>query len=435
MFNNAKSIKNLKKIEKNLSNSIYYTTHKNWKSTFNNQKKLNKKNLDFFLNTNKKIAFGIGVTSNNLKDELESFKFLYNIQLTSNPKIKQFLNRIKCEKILGEVPIIYGNLELTRSNLMNAESLFYLKELIPELNKKENIKILEIGGGYGELCRQILKYSELDVLSYHLIDLPKNLLFSEKYLSEIFSKSVNIKSRISDFESSSNNRIEIKFFLPNELPKDIKYDLIINTYSLQEMNIETASAYFKYIEKSLDDDGYFYSINSPKKWSISSYVDYNELNNLENKHSVMHRQIPPSIEGTVPIVNIFKTSKKNYNSEDLDFISKLQDRGFTNLLNKVLSEFNISQFTTKSLEEQLKDCNVFDIENTSVKELTDKNLLYYFVNILIYDRQFDMDYGLLLLKELVETKNTTVSLKLIYEFSKKINKKLSVDQIKDFIYI
>ena len=435
MNENKKALKSLKQIERNIPNSVYFKTHKNWTSIFNQQIKLNKKNLDNFLDQNKRVSFGIGMTENEQKAEFESFKLLYNIQTTSNPKIINYLKTIKCEQIFGETPISYRDLYITRSNLMNAESTFYLMELIPQLNEKNDISILEIGSGYGEFCRQILKYSSLEVSSYDLVDLPKNLLFAEKYLSKVFSQSMNIKTRISDNHSKNNDGAEIKFFLPHEVPKLRKYDLIINTYSCQEMEPKTASAYFKFIEMSLNDGGYFYSINSPIKWSISSYVDYNNLDNLLNTCSVMHRQIPPSIFGTVPIVNVFKKkNNKKYSIEDLEFISKLQDKGFTNLLNRVFDEFNLSKISKSSFEEEIKHFDLNKIESEHVKNLTDKKLLYYFAKILIYEENFDYEYSDLLLKELLHTKNKSVSLKLLFEFSIKMNQQLSINQINNYLY-
>ena len=75
MFNNRSAIKNLKKYENKLSDSLYFTTHKNWKSMFHEQTKLTSKKLDNFLNQDKKISFGIGVSRNNHQEEIKSLNF------------------------------------------------------------------------------------------------------------------------------------------------------------------------------------------------------------------------------------------------------------------------------------------------------------------------------------------------------------------------
>ena len=132
MFNNRSALENLKKYENKLSDSLYFTTHKNWKSMFHEQTKLTSKKLDNFLNQDKKISFGIGVSRNNHQEEIKSFEFLFKIQNASNPDFRKYLRKVQCENILGEVPLTYENYFLTRSNLMNAESTFYLLKLIPK---------------------------------------------------------------------------------------------------------------------------------------------------------------------------------------------------------------------------------------------------------------------------------------------------------------
>ena len=247
MINDKKALKNLKNIQKQRINSKYYNIHPNWQNYFKQQKRFNIYSINNFLDQRKKIAFGIGITRNNYADEYESFKFLYNIQNSSNPNFNLYLNKIECEKIFGEIPIKYKKHNLTRSNLMNAETAFYLNESLSGLLSKREINILEIGSGYGELCRHLIKYSKLDISKYHLVDLPKNLLFAEKYLTKIFNNSHNLETRISNFYNQKNKLSSILFHLPHEIESLEKYDLIINTYSFQEMDKETTLSYFKYI--------------------------------------------------------------------------------------------------------------------------------------------------------------------------------------------
>ena len=433
MFNNRSAIKNLKKYENKLSDSLYFTTHKNWKSMFHEQTKLTSKKLDNFLNQDKKISFGIGVSRNNHQEEIKSFEFLFKIQNASNPDFRKYLRKVQCENILGEVPLTYENYFLTRSNLMNAESTFYLLKLIPELNKINNLKILEIGSGYGELCRQLIKYSDLNIRQYDLVDLPKNLLFAEKYLTTIFHKSVNLKTKISDYKSKNISSTQINFYLPEDISKLKKYNLIINSYSFQEMEVKTAKAYHEFIQHSLTDSGYFYSLNAPVKWDIKSYNDYNNLKNLDNKISIMHRQIPPSIEGTVPIINIFKKSEIVHKRKNLELISLLQSKGFTNLLNSVLRDFNLTNFSVQDFDEIIKKHKFNELESLNPKDLNDEEIFCYLANILLFEISFKKEFAKLVLEKLLYSKNKNVSLKLIYEFSKKINKKLTSFQINDFL--
>ena len=79
MNENKKDLKSLKQIERNIPNSVYFRTHKNWTTIFNQQIKLNKKNLDNFLEQNKRVSFGIGMTEN----EQIKHNLLMNIKTTN----------------------------------------------------------------------------------------------------------------------------------------------------------------------------------------------------------------------------------------------------------------------------------------------------------------------------------------------------------------
>jgi len=432
MINDKIALKNLKKIQKNHIDSIYFTTHMKWQSIFKRQTKLNKKSLNYFLDQSKEVAWGIGVSQRIQNEEIENLKFLYDIQTMSSNKFKDYLSVVECENILGEAPISFDGFNLTRSNLMNAESTYYLNTLLPELKSLKNIKVLEIGSGYGEFCRQLIKYSELDIKEYHLVDLPKNLLFAEKYLTSVFKESVGFKTRISNF-TKEGSKLLIKFFLPSDIETLKDYDLIINTYSLQEMNSDTSSAYFEFIATHLNQDGFFYSINSPLKWDISSYNSYNGLKNLENLKSIMHRQIPPSIEGTVPILNIFiKNSEVEYKFEDLSELTKLQSQGFSNLLNSVFKDFNLTKFSTTKVSLLLEKYEISDIETKNISEWNIEEVFCYFYFVIIESKSYDFEIAESVLKHFYYTKNKIVSLKLLFNFSKHINKKMSVDMVKSF---
>lgn len=316
---------------------------------------------------------------------------------------------------------------------MNAETAFYLNESLPDFVDRKKIKILEIGSGYGELCRQLIKYSKLDILKYDLVDLPKNLLFAEKYLTKLFNLSHNLNTRIYEVNNLKTKSSTISFYLPNEIENLKEYDLIINTYSLQEMDTDTTSSYFKYISNHLKSNGYFFSINSPRKWDIKSYNDFNHLKNLENEISLMHRQIPPSMGGTVPIVNLFKKNKISYLKENLDLITELQVKGFSNLLNAIFENFNISNFSCDLFFQLVKKYNLNSIEKKEVNKLTEQEILAYLNYVIIENSTYNQKFADLFLTYFLKTRNKTISLKLLYEFAIVLNNKLTTNQINEFI--
>ncbi len=433
MINDKLALKNLLKIERNPVDSIYFRTHNKWEGIFKRQAKLTKKSLNYFLDQSKEVAWGIGVSQRNQNEEIENLKFLFEIQNSSNKSFEKYLSKIECENVFGEIPIEFCEFNLTRSNLMNAESTFYLSEYLSSIKNHKSLKILEIGSGYGEFCRQLIKYSNLDIRSYHLVDLPKNLLFAEKYLTTVLKNHAGFKTKVSNFAQEGEG-VEIEFYLPSDIESLDNYDLIINTYSLQEMNADTSAAYFKFIADHLNPNGFFYSINSPLKWDILSYNSYNSLKNLENLNSVMHRQLPPSIDGTVPILNIFKKNAGfEYNHEGLEMISKLQAKGFSNLLNDIFENFNLASFSLTDTE-SLIEKNVFS--NIEIKEINlwnNDEIFSYFYNLLVLNVVYDLNKANSVLEYFLKEKNKTVSLCLLYNFSKFLNKKLNLEQIKTFL--
>ena len=90
---------------------------------FQKATKLTKK-FKLFLDQSKEVAWGIGVSQRNQNEEVESLKLLFEIQNSSNKIFEKYLSKIECENVFGEVPIAFREFNLTRSNLMNAESTF-----------------------------------------------------------------------------------------------------------------------------------------------------------------------------------------------------------------------------------------------------------------------------------------------------------------------
>jgi len=84
--------------------------------------------------------------------------------------------------------------------------------------------------------------------SYHLVDLPEILLFAEKYLTTVLKNHAGFKTKESNVTQESEG-VEIEFYLTSDIESLDSYDLIINTYSLQEMNAVTSAEYFKFIEE------------------------------------------------------------------------------------------------------------------------------------------------------------------------------------------
>ena len=345
----SKAIERFQNLE--FTDSIYCKKAKGWDEILENRTSLSPEKLLDFLNEGSEIGEGISYDDQRENYLLALEKYRRIILKTRCDSINT-LSEIYSENLLGEATYkISPSLKLSLCNLINAETLHVFmkamrKYLKKSIGKSEHIKILEIGSGFGELCRQISKYSHLQKFEYHIVDIPENLMFAELYLGSVFG-SESIK-KPSFFDSSyfpkSKDSFEGKFYfhLPFEI-EDIttEFDLVVNCYSMQEMNKNTAKAYVEYISNNLSTDGIFLSINAPYKknaqWGISNYEDYG-FPLLDCLESFMMREFNPSgANATVPIVNIFKkrSGDRILNDEDISLmndIGYLQSYGFSKIL-------------------------------------------------------------------------------------------------------
>jgi len=106
-----------------------------------------------------------------------------------------------------------------------------------------NLRICEIGGGYGALCRWFL--SALPGVSYTIIDLPESLIFSQIYVTLSCPEGV-------------------AQFIPNYQAERLKqpFDLVINTLSMSEMSEYQVRTYLRFMKtRWLQQGGIFFEQN------------------------------------------------------------------------------------------------------------------------------------------------------------------------------
>ena len=147
--------------------------------------------------------------------EMKSKEALTNIVLDS----------VKENDIYG-TPLLINHSEL---GTISPTTVRYLKNSLDIVSSfKENLpfkKILEIGGGYGGLCKVFSSFNKFN--SYYLVDFPEVNGLSKKYLSNF----KDIKNKI--YQISTNTLREIK---------DI--DLVISNYAFSECSREVQETYY-----------------------------------------------------------------------------------------------------------------------------------------------------------------------------------------------
>jgi putative sugar O-methyltransferase len=133
------------------------------------------------------------------------------------------------------------------------------------------LRILEIGAGYGQAAYQLFQQLKIDC--YTICDLPENLFLSSFYLQANFpdKKAVFVKEN----GISRHEQAELAFVAPPFL-KTLQgpFDLVINSYSFQEMNRASVDEYFDFVDDTLAPDGLFYSLNAHRKAGVIWPSDY-----------------------------------------------------------------------------------------------------------------------------------------------------------------
>ena len=133
--------------------------------------------------------------------------------------------------------------------------LYDIEKLVNE--KKKICNVCEIGGGYGSFGQKIIRRFKCKYLS---IDLPEANLLSSFYLKNHFKESNFIGNN-----ELKNNTLDLKTFEKNDIfiinpwnkVENIKFDLIINTRSMMEMDKSIIGEYFDFIHNHIDEDGFF----------------------------------------------------------------------------------------------------------------------------------------------------------------------------------
>lgn len=128
------------------------------------------------------------------------------------------------------------------------------------VKKDEGFNVIIIGDGYGFFSSLIKNiYPKSKIL---LVDIGKVLFFQCANLQRIFP----LYNHVGTIEEGSFSRLERSDFIYCPAEKiekivELRYKLIINISSMQEMNIETINKYFNYIRKYATENNLFYCSN------------------------------------------------------------------------------------------------------------------------------------------------------------------------------
>lgn len=129
-------------------------------------------------------------------------------------------------------------------------------DLITGYIQSQPSTFLVIGDGYGFLSGMLKElYPKSRVV---LIDLGKTLLFQVFYLTRAFPTATHFLAGDGDGDFVYCPADEI-----DRLP--FRYDVAINTHSMQEMTMATVARYFAFLRKNCNQDNLFYCCNRESK--------------------------------------------------------------------------------------------------------------------------------------------------------------------------
>ena len=136
-------------------------------------------------------------------------------------------------------------------------TLRYMKntfEMALMLDGAEISKVVEVGGGYGGLCRVLSKVCEFD--EYILIDLPEVSALQRKYLDQF----PDLKDKV-------------KCLSTNDLEEITDVDLFISNYALSECDLQSQMAYFQCIVQHAKYAYIIYNLVNFNDFHYNDFID------------------------------------------------------------------------------------------------------------------------------------------------------------------
>ena len=236
------------------------------------------------------------------------------------------------EPMLG-APLAFNHdgISCSSSFLINAATTQMVTAFVHKYGMPGPLRVLEIGAGWGAVAYQL--HFTLDVQSYTIVDLPENLFLSTVYLGSTLP---GRRVQILDVKGPRLNEIapgNIAGCLPGTIDRiEGQFDLILNSFSLQEMALESVHVYTNWIESVLSDDGIFVSLNAHGKAGVRRPSDYG-YERFHIHHWRAFRKNPSGFFNTIPYAVVAGRRRANspdYPSAFQDVLGQLIQFGLDN---------------------------------------------------------------------------------------------------------
>jgi putative sugar O-methyltransferase len=141
---------------------------------------------------------------------------------------------------------------------------FHLQLLEATIQDLKGLTVCEIGPGTGNLASLFYHHFNTKLV---LVDLPRTLLFSYSYLSQVFPNANILLPNKAEKVNFELGEYDIIMLTPDQtsIIPDGTVDLTVNISSFQEMNKDSIDFYFKMIDRITKSNGYFFSSNRVEK--------------------------------------------------------------------------------------------------------------------------------------------------------------------------
>lgn len=145
-------------------------------------------------------------------------------------------------------PLVFEHDGIARSAnfWINAATTSRFVDFVKKFGKKGPLRVLEIGPGWGMCVYQL--HNSIDIESYTLVDLPENLYISTLHLGTVLPER---KIKFIDVEGEKVREIApgtLSACLPGAIHRiEAQFDLVVNSFSMQEMDLELVRGYIDWI--------------------------------------------------------------------------------------------------------------------------------------------------------------------------------------------
>jgi putative sugar O-methyltransferase len=238
----------------------------------------------------------------------------------------------------------FGGRTLSAAGTVNALTSYRIVSACERAGlARRPLRVLEIGAGYGGVADQLLQM--LDISLYAICDLPENGFLSGFCLQAAHPEREALFLGGSGVPQGAAPGL--LFALPDDLELlDGEFDLIVNSYSFQEMTAASVHDYVDFAARRLIADGLLYSLNSHGKAGVRRPSDY-EVERFAVEQLACPRPFPWQINGTVPYELVLRRrtapeltgARLARRRTQLDGLGRAMQLGLTDELGALLDAF------------------------------------------------------------------------------------------------